>query len=254
MAAGTPTRFSPDPAYLDPALLPQPGTILPPPPPRTGSAATTLDGQIFLDTRAIRQQDPSRWALASRDARATGASLPVDFACALGMKPDPAREPGLFRLLDRSAFVIGQETKKAQQHFARKRPYLHNHQPICVARFTPLDRSPSYPSSGAALGWGAALILSELLPERSGAILARGRALAESQVVCGLDWFSDMQAAMLEAAGLTGLLHASPGFRADLQGARGELEAQRGEAASLPAASECAAEQAAELQPMPSQP
>ena len=206
------------------APLPTGAAILPPPPPPR-SAAATLDGQVFLDTRAIRQQDPARWAQAAMDSRLDGDRLPAAFAEALGMNLDPARTPLLHRLLDHAARGIAPSVHDAQAHFRRKRPYRYNHQSICVARFTALDRSPSYPSADAALGWGAALILAELAPDRAERILARGRELGEERVVCGVIWRSDAQAATLYAAALVAALHGDPAFRDELQRARQELHA-----------------------------
>jgi len=228
--------------YLDPALLPEGAVILPPPPP-FGSPALLLDQQVYLRSRLVKQRDPKRWALATSDARLDDDHLLAAFACALGLLPDRRTTPSLYRLLDRAAPDTRPQTDAAKAFFARQRPYLRNHQPICVARFTSLNRTPSYPSGHATLGMSLGLILTELAPDRSGALQARARAFGESRIVCGVHWLSDVQAGYLNAAALVAALHSSPSFRADLEQARGELATARGHAPKPPDGAACAAEQ-----------
>ena len=228
--------------YLDPALLPQGAVILPPPPP-LGSAALLLDQQVYLRSRLVKQRDPKRWALAASDARLDDDHLLAAFACPLDLLPDRRTTPSLYRLLDRAAPDTRPQTDAAKTFFARPRPYLRNHQPICVARFTSLDRTPAYPSGHATLGMSLGLILAELAPDRAGAVLARARVFGESRIVCGVHWLSDVQAGYLNAAALVAALHSSPSFRADLEQARGELAAARGHASTPPDAAACAVEQ-----------
>ena len=214
-----------------------------PPPPPSGSAALLLDQQVYLRSRSVKQRDPGRWALATRDARLDDDHLLAAFACALGLLPDRAATPSLYRLLDRAAPDTRPQTDAAKAFFARLRPYLRNHQPICVARFTSLDGTPSYPSGHATLGMSLGLILTELAPDRASALLARARVFGESRIVCGVHWLSDVQAGYLNAAGLVAALHSSPSFRADLEQARGELAAARGHRPKPPDDAACAVEQ-----------
>ncbi len=239
-AASGPAADTPPP-YLDPASLPQGAAFLPPPPPY-GSGAWLLDQQAFLRSRPVKQRDPARWALAASDARLDDDHLLAAFACALGIVPERATMPSLYRLLDRAGPDTRAQTDAAKTHFARPRPYLHNHQPICVPRFTSLDRSPAYPSGHATLGMGLGLILAELAPDRSAALLARGRSFGESRIVCGVHWLSDVQAGWLNAAALVSALHASATFRADLERTRSEIAQARARGAKPPDAA-CAAEQ-----------
>ena len=44
----------------------------------------------------------------------------------------------------------------------------------------------SCPSGHTDIGWGWALILSEIAPDRTDAILERDRAFGESRVVCNV--------------------------------------------------------------------
>jgi acid phosphatase (class A) len=119
-----------------------------------------------------------------------------------------------------------------------------NGEPIC----TPEDEEAlrgngSYPSGHAAIGWGWALILTELAPERGTELLARGRAFAESRMFCNVHWWSDVVEGQRMGAAAVARLHADPVFRAQLDQARGEVDALL--ASGEPPARDCAAEAAA---------
>ncbi len=210
--------------YLDPALLKGVASLLPPPP-APGSDAQLLDGAIFLRTRSIRQNDPARWDELRRQTLLAPEAMLQSFGCALGIPLKAATPPGLAALWRRAAPEIEHQLALAQSRYRRRRPFLHVHQPICVPRFTRLDRSPSYPSREAALGWSLALILAEVAPGRAGTILSHGRDIGQSRVACGVNWQSDVAAGELDAAALVAVLHASPSFRADLAASGREVAA-----------------------------
>jgi acid phosphatase (class A) len=90
------------------------------------------------------------------------------------------------------------------------------------------ERSSSYPSGHAAWGWIVALLLAEMVPERSEALLARGREFGESRTVCGAHYPSDVEAGRMVGAAFVARLHAEPEFTRDLGGARRELRAALG--------------------------
>ena len=84
-------------------------------------------------------------------------------------------------------------------------------------------------------------MLTEAAPDRTDALLQRGRAFAQSRAVCGVHWQSDIQAGMLVGAGTVARLHANETFRAQLNAASAEITAAR-QAGKVPAAADCAAE------------
>jgi acid phosphatase (class A) len=85
----------------------------------------------------------------------------------------------------------------------------------------------SYPSGHTAIGWGWALILSEIAPDRTDALAARGRAFGQSRVVCNVHWKSDVIEGRFMGAVTLARLRADPAFRADLEVAEAELAAVR---------------------------
>ena len=70
-------------------------------------------------------------------------------------------------------------------------------------------------------------MLTEAAPDRTDALLQRGRAFAQSRAVCGVHWPSGIQAGMLVGAGTVARQHANETFRTQLNAARAEITAAR---------------------------
>lgn len=239
-------RFPPG-TYISGPTLPDMTLVLPPPP-LPGSPQQAADDDAFHASRSLVGTD--RWALAERDSHLATADVLADFSCALGFAIDPHDTPVLVSLIGHAGADMSPALEKAKEFWKRPRPYLGNDLPICVRRHGSLDNNPSYPSGHATLEYGAALILAELVPERATAILQRGRTLAESRIVCGVHWASDVQAGLLEASSLVAALHGSDRFRTDMDRARTELAASRAHAGIVaPTAGECLIEANAAAHP-----
>jgi acid phosphatase (class A) len=147
-------------------------------------------------------------------------------------------------LLRRTLTDAGLAPYAAKNAYQRERPFMVNGEPTC----TPDDeealrKDGSYPSGHTAIGWGWALILSELSPDRAEPILARGRAFGESRNVCNVHWHSDVVAGRLAGAAAVARLHANDEFLAALAAARADIDRARREGRSPK--KDCAAEAAA---------
>jgi acid phosphatase (class A) len=151
------------------------------------------------------------------------------FSCALNAPITEEDTPHLYLLLRRPLTDVGISTYAAKNHYNRTRPFVWNKEPICTPDEKAwLEKDGSYPSGHTAVGWGWALILSEISPEQTDAILARGQVFGESRNVCNAHWHSDVIQRRLIAAGtVVARLHADPAFRADLEAAKAELAAVR---------------------------
>ena len=131
-------------------------------------------------------------------------------------------------LLRRTLYDAALSTHTANDHYMRTRPFVVNKEPICT-----MDggksyiKGGSYPAGHTAIGWAWALILSEISPEQTDAILARGRAFGEGRVICNVHWQSDVIEGRFMTASTVARLHADPTFRADLEAAKAELAAVR---------------------------
>jgi len=224
--------------YLNPKALPNSLALIPPPP-VPGSAAFAHDEEVARTTFALR--GTPRFTLAVSDFDLKMTSLLSTFSCALDARITQENAPYLYTLLRRSFTDIALSTYAAKNHYQRTRPFMQNHEPIGIpeARAS-LEKDPSYPSGHAAIGWGFALILSEISPERVDALLARGRAFGESRNIVNHHWFSDVVWGRFMGSASVARLHADPTFRADLEAARAELAAVR--AKGFPPARDCRAE------------
>jgi acid phosphatase (class A) len=232
--------------YLPTKALPNSLALLPPPP-ATGSAAFALDEEI--GRRSVALRGTPRWTLAVLDANLMFPHAAGTFSCALNAPITEEDTPHLYMLLRRTLTDAGLSTYTAKNHYSRTRPFVLNKEPICTPdEKTKLEKDGSYPSGHTAVGWAWALILIEISPEQTNAILARGRAFGESRNVCNVHWHSDVIQGRFMGAGTVARLHADPTFRADLEAAKAELAAVR--AKSLKPTRDCNEEASAiALQP-----
>ena len=226
--------------YLSPEATPSSLALLPPPP-GTDSAAYVLDEEISLRSFVLR--DTPRWLLAISDADQTFPHAAGTFSCALNAPVTESDTPHLYMLLRRSMTDLGRSTATAKNQYNRTRPFVLNKEPICTPDDKALlEKNGSYPSGHTAIGWGWALILSEVSPGQTDAILARGLSFGESRNVCNVHWHSDVVQGRIIASGTVARLHAEPAFRADLEAARAELAAVRNK--GLKPTRDCSAETA----------
>jgi len=224
--------------YLDPKALPNSIALIPPPP-APGSAAFAHDEEVARATFALR--DTPRFALAAADFDLRLPKLIGDFSCALNADLTDANAPYFSTLLRRSFSDLAVSTYAAKRYYQRKRPFQQDEAPMGLPGYrAELEKDPSYPSGHTAIGWGFALILSELAPDRADALLARGRAFGESRMVVNHHWHSDVIGGQVVGAATVARLHADPTFRADLDAARDEIAAIR--AKGVPPAGDCDAE------------
>jgi len=233
----------PDPqaGYVAPEALPDSAVLLPPPP-SAGSTAQSLD--VEVNKRMLALRGTPRWNLAAEDANTQFPEAAKIFSCALNAPISAKDAPHLYLLLQRTLADAGASTDKAKIKYRRTRPFLVNNQSTCTPDLEKyMISSGSYPSGHSTAGWVWALILSEIAPERTDAVLARGLAFGESRLVCNAHWYSDVVAGRVMGAGTVARLHADPVFRADLEAAKAEFAAlsRRG----LKPQRDCAAEAAA---------
>ena len=167
-------------------------------------------------------------ALAASDYDLRLPHMVNTFSCALNTTITKENAPYLYNLLSRAFTDLGMSTYTAKNFYKRTRPFQQNHEPSAVPEAeASLSKDPSYPSGHTAIGWGFALILSELVPDRANEILARGRAFGESRIVCNHHWYSDVVWGRAVGSATVARLHADPTFRADMDAARAEFAALR---------------------------
>ncbi len=211
-------------------------------PPAPGSAAFAADVAMHERMKALRSGP--RGALATSDAELRFPAAAGTFACTLGVPISQELAPNLTMLLRRSLVDAGGATYGAKNKYQRTRPFVHFKEGTCTPKSEPaLAKDGSYPSGHSALGWAWGLILSEVDPERTNALTARGLAFGESRMVCGVHWHSDVVAGRTVGSAAVARLRTNPLYNAQLAAARKEVADLR--ARGLKPAQDCAAEAAA---------
>jgi acid phosphatase (class A) len=148
------------------------------------------------------------------------------FDSVFGANFTTANFPATTAALDRAGRAAGYAGDPVKFLYHRPRPFISDSAiTTCIPNDDRLRASFSYPSGHAALGFGWALVLAELVPSRADAIIDRGRDFTWSRVVCGVHYPSDVEAGRTVAAAAIARLHADPDFQRELGAARTELAA-----------------------------
>jgi len=193
-------------------------TVFIPPPP-------VANGALELAERDIVR---GPWS-AERRAQALADNAIDPFAAfdsVLGANFTAANFPATAALLTRAGRAAGFAGDPVKFVYGRARPFVTDSSIIpCIPDDERLRASFSYPSGHAALGFGWALVLAELVPSRADAIIDRGRDFTWSRVVCGVHYPSDVEAGRTVAAAAIARLHADPDFQREFAAARDELAA-----------------------------
>jgi len=194
------------------------------PPPAEGSAAFAADIAAYVEGLALRQTE--RGELATSDVDITAPAIGQHFAQSFGVELSPQSAPVTFSLIYRTAATLGwYATIKSRQHYQRPRPFIYYNSRSChsIEEENELGLAGSYVSGHAAYGWGAALVLAEISPERQDALFRRGFEFGQSRVICGAHWQSDVDAGRLVASATIARLHADPAFIRQLEAAKHEI-------------------------------
>ncbi|SEL86424.1 acid phosphatase (class A) [Roseateles sp. YR242] len=199
--------------------------VLPPPP----AEGTQADRDDVAGVLARQQVDPARRASAELD----GELLYDRFAPLLGIELKRERFPALISLLNRSVRQAGQPAFAAKQIYRRLRPYQRLTLSQVCGRSGGSKPDPdaqqrtSYPSGHSTYGWTTALVLARVAPDKAAALLARANEYADSRLICGMHFQSDVEAGRQLATAVVSQLDLNPEFQQDLQRARAELAAAR---------------------------
>ena len=191
-----------------------------PPPPGQDSAMTSKE---LAELRAIAASSSAEEkAAAAKDAK---DETPDIFNGVIGF--DIATKPETSKLLSMVAEEEDTDSKVAKAYFHRLRPYgadpsLKTCEPVKPGKAA---KPNSYPSGHATLAFSMGVVLADLMPAKSQAILARSGQYAERRLVCGVHYRSDIVAGQQFGTILALRLMENPAFRAQMEKARAELHA-----------------------------
>lgn len=211
--------------YLDVKDIPDAVVFLPPPP-EEGSPAFELDEAQYRWGKT--QRNGARGLRAIREGTTNVAEMAAMFSGAFGMDLSEEKTPKTIYLLKRSikTFRLGATRPKAT--YMRLRPYVFYREGTLIPQDEEEERhTGSYPSGHTVRGWGMALVLSQLNPERQDTILTAGYEWGQSRVIAGYHWQSDVDASRLLASASFARLQTCQAYLDDFKAAQEELEAVR---------------------------
>ncbi|HWL64325.1 MAG TPA: phosphatase PAP2 family protein [Steroidobacteraceae bacterium] len=209
------------------------------PAPKGGDARDEADRRIFRETR-VHYGTP-RWQMAADDAQLGNAKMLEHFACSLDIELTPEEAPKMVAFAQKVTREAAASMSKAKDFYKRQRPFKGDVGPTCVEASS-IGESYDYPSGHTTAGWAWGLVLSQVDPSRAGPLLARGRAIGDSRVVCGMHNASAVENARMLTGAAVSLASASPLYQADLAYARAELATLRAGEYKKPDPARCAAE------------
>ena len=193
----------------------EPSRFLPPAP---DSAQTQLE---LAELRAIAARTGAEEkAAAAKDAKDESPDI---FNGAIGF--DIATTPETQKLL---AMVVDEEdgdSKVAKTYFHRLRPYSADPSLVTCEPHKPGKAPNSYPSGHSTLAFSMGVVLAQLIPAKSQAILARASQYAERRLVCAVHYRSDIVAGQQFGTILALRLMENPVFQAQMAKAKDELAA-----------------------------
>ncbi len=191
--------------------------LAPPPGPQDPQTQRELD-----ELRQIQQSRlPARVAVAQADVEETVFRLTLVFSTPL----TGAQVPHTAALFHQVDVLAARVIAPAKQGFGRPRPYIlaPDLRPVCPRAF-----NLSYPSGHATVGYLMGIILAAMVPEQRAEIFARTQEFAESRLVCGVHYRSDIEAGRIAGTVLAALAMNDPAFAEPFAAAKAELRAALG--------------------------
>lgn len=182
-----------------------------PPPPEYDDVSFLADEAGYFYGRSLINKP--RWNLAKVDADLSDDGIGSQFSSAVKFEISKNNTPKLYEFLLKLRKDNDNAASFAKKYYMRVRPFVMFDVKTCEPDDEPfLRNSGSYPSGHSTSGWSFALILSEMIPERSEQILKRGFDYGQSRVICGAHWQSDVDAGRVLAAAMLSKLKSNNEF------------------------------------------
>lgn len=195
-----------------------------PPPPVAGSSEDKADRFLYRESRkGILGPD---WRRAQGQLNIGSADFVKAVSCALGAELTPQTAPATALLLRRAGTDLAKVVFAAKDHYKRPRPFTTDGGKACdpdAAKDGGKALGFAYPSGHAAVGWLWGLILSDMRPERSAALLTFGKSTGDLRIACRVHWASDVTGGRLLATALYQQIADTADYKADLLKAKAEL-------------------------------
>lgn len=209
--------------YLNEQDVPNCLILLPSPPPQ-GSALFNYDIEQYEWGKTLR--NTTRGKLAVDDADLSDTGLAKAFSSAFGIEISNQITPQIFKLITNMKEDCGDlGTRAAKNYYLRPRPFVYFKEDTSIPHVQSwYVNSGSYPSGHTSIGWGVALILSEINTMNQDAILKRGYEIGQSRVIAGFHYQSDVDAARWMSSTIVARLHADKKFNQQMKRAKKEFK------------------------------
>jgi acid phosphatase (class A) len=186
-----------------------------PPPPAPNSVEQNAD---LTEVRTVHSQcGPDESALAMSETKFTIFS----FTPAVGPFLQPGKFPKTEELLARAQKTASAVVDTAKDYWMRPRPFMVDTN-LAAGE---LEKSFSYPSGHSTRGTVLSLLLAELFPDQSDAILAEGKMIGWHRVEIARHYPTDIFAGRVLARAIVRELHKNAEFEADFDAAKAEIAA-----------------------------
>ena len=180
----------------------------------------------YWQTKAERGTERGRQAIA--DADCSLDALMAGFSTPAGFTMSTKATPALAALLSAASKALTDNANQLKNTAFRKRPFVQFGEPTLISEAeTAAALTSSYPSVTAEVGWGLALLLAEIVPERQNEILTRGFEIGRSRIIAGYNYASDVQAGRIMAAAVLANLHANADFKKLIDKAKKEVSKKK---------------------------
>lgn len=195
-------------------------TVLLVPPPAKDSEVTKVELAEVKALQAGMNNTRKQQAIADADEGFTAFVATTSIA-----NLDPAKLPLTVALVQRILDTEDAVTSPAKKFFDRQRPPLVDD---TIKPLAKMSKSGAYPSGHTTNGTAIAIILSEMVPEKRAELMARAQDYAESRLIVGVHYRSDLGAGFASGALIARELEENTDFEKDLAPATAELRAALG--------------------------
>ncbi len=191
-----------------------------PPPPANDSAQMKAELGEILTIQVTRTPEMAARAVADAEENVWR------FSDVIG-NPKFTKEnlPKFSAFFDRVVETEGAVVDPAKDVWKRPRPHLYSD---LVKPIVPLSKSGSYPSGHATVGTLMGIVLSNMVPEKRAAIMARAWEYSHNRVVGGIHYASDIEAAHIAGTVIAETIMTHDDYKSEYEGARAELRAVLG--------------------------
>ncbi len=177
------------------------------------------------DEDAVRLTEASRTPAQVRQAQRDDAQEDIFlYSTVLGTGFNAAALPKTAALSAHLRNDVGTVVPMLKALYHRPRPFVADPSLHVVCDKT---TEGTFPSGHATVGYLTGLVLAQMIPSKTSAILNRSREYAHNRVVCGVHYPADTEASQRVALLMLGVLNSSARFQTDLQEAVAELKGNK---------------------------